>query len=173
MPNPMYKHQMPTEVLKDEIAEMKRQLAAGEASDGFHTHAELYDHRRVLTLHAVHAWLAAGYTVVKSWKHSDGELCFGGGWFIIVAILPNKTQVSYHYQAEHWDLFDIPNVLTPPEYDGHTPEDVVSRLSSVSYAFANDMDELRRDSAKLNALEAMGVDNWEGYEIALEEMEDD
>jgi hypothetical protein len=173
MPNPMYKHQMPTEVLKDEIAEMKRQLAAGDASDGHHTHNELYAHRRMLTLHAVHAWLAAGYPVVKSWKHSDGEPCFGGGWFIIVAILPLKTQVSYHYQAEHWDLFDIPEAQTPPEYDGHTPEEVVSRLSSTSYAFADDMTALSRDSAKLNSLYAWGVDNWVGYEDAMEDVDKD
>jgi hypothetical protein len=144
-------------------------LKRGEMSDGFHTHNDLYAHRRMLTLHAVHAWLAAGYKVVKSRKHSDGELCFGGGWFIIVAMLPMSTQVSYHYQEEHWDLFDIPEVDTPPEYDGHSAEEVVTRLGSVSYIVADDLTGLRRDSEKLNALEAWGVDNWPGYEDAMEE----
>jgi len=170
MPNPMYKHQMPTEKLKDELAELKQKLADGEASDGYHTHNELYAHRMMLTLHVVHAWRAAGYTVVKSWNHSDGTPAFGGGWFIIVAQLPMQSQVSYHYQAEHWDLFNIPEVHTPPKYDGHTPDDVVTRLSRTSYLFADEMTDLSSDSETLQALYAGGVDNWEGYESSLKEM---
>jgi hypothetical protein len=155
------------------LTDFMAKLGEGEMTDGYHTHNELYAHRRLLTLHAVHAWLAAGYQVVKSWKHSDGKLCFGGGWFIIVANLPIQGQVSYHYQAEHWDLFDIPTADTPPEYDGHEPMDVLNRLNASSSRFADDMTGLRRDSDILNALYAGGVDNWQGYEIALEEMEND
>lgn len=153
------------------IEVLTKALQDGELSDGYHTHNELYEHRMMLSLHAVHAWLAAGYPVVKSWRHSDGELCFGGGWFIVVAKLPLQGQVSYHYQEEHWGLFDIPEAETPPEYDGHTPADVTHRLKASSYIFADNMAELRQDSAKLNALYAGGVDNWEGYELSLEEME--
>jgi hypothetical protein len=32
MPNPMYKHPMPTEVLKDQIADLKQQLADANAT---------------------------------------------------------------------------------------------------------------------------------------------
>lgn len=31
-------------------------------------------------------------------------------------------------------------------------------------------DSLRHDSAVLQALQAAGVDNWEGYEMAMEEI---
>lgn len=31
-----------------------------------------------------------------------------------------------------------------------------------------DLEELREDSAKLSALEAAGVDNWSGYDYAME-----
>lgn len=154
-----------------ELKELRRKLSEGELSDGYHTHNELYAHRRLLTLHAVHAWLAAGYQVVKSWNHSDGQPAFGGGWFIIVAQLPGKLQVSYHYEEEHWNLFDIPEADNAPEYDGHSADDVVSRLSHSSYEYADDMTALGRDSAILNALYAGGVDNWEGYELSLEEMD--
>lgn len=102
-------------------------LEAGEVSDGYHTHRELYEYRMLYNAHAVRGWLAAGIPVVKSWKHSDGEPCFGGGWFVVVATLPTG-QVSNHYAAEHWHLFDVPEVDLPPEYDGHTPADAAERL---------------------------------------------
>lgn len=69
------------------------------------------------------------YNVQKSWRHSDGELCFGGGWFIIVAELPTG-QISNHYKAEYWDLAKVPTVKQINiEYDGHTTEDVLNRLT--------------------------------------------
>lgn len=67
---------------------------------------------------------------VKSWRHSDGELCFGGGWFIVCMALPNIGQVSNHYQARDWDMFRIPEVTCAPEWDGHTSKDVICRLRS-------------------------------------------
>lgn len=100
---------------------------AGHISDGYHTFDELYEYRMLYNAHAATGWLAAGFPVVKSWRHSDGELCFGGGWFIVTAELPSG-QVSNHYAAEHWGLFDVPEVGLPPAYDGHTPQDVAHRL---------------------------------------------
>lgn len=109
------------------IAQLVRDLDAGEASDGYHTHNELYEYRMLYNAHAAHGWHAAGIPVVKSWRHSDGEQCFGGGWFIVTATLPTG-QVSNHYEAEHWDLFQVPAVDLPPEYDGHTPAVAAERL---------------------------------------------
>lgn len=78
--------------------------------------------------HAAKEWARHGtYQVVKSRLHSDGELCFGGGWFIVVASLPGG-QVSNHYKDEFWDLFDVPDVPLAPEYDGHTPSIAAQRL---------------------------------------------
>ncbi|WP_029292241.1 hypothetical protein [Cellulomonas sp. HZM] len=95
--------------------------------DEHHTMDELYEYRMLYNAHAAHGWLAAGVPVVKSWQHSDGEPCFGGGWFIVVATLPTG-QVSNHYAAEFWDLFTVPAVDLPPEYDGHTPQVAAGRL---------------------------------------------
>ncbi len=100
---------------------------SGSTSDGYHTFDELYEYRMLYNAHAAHGWLAAGIPVVKSWRHSDGEACFGGGWFIVTATLPSG-QVSNHYKAEHWGLFKVPEVDLPPEYDGHTPHDAAMRL---------------------------------------------
>lgn len=113
-----------------ELDALKAAVKAGTATDGYHTHNELYDYRRLYHAHAARGWLAQGIPVVKSWRHSDGELCFGGGWFIVSAQLPTG-QVTNHYEAEHWDLFAVPEVETPPTYDGHTPAEVAVRLEAM------------------------------------------
>lgn len=95
--------------------------------DEHHTMAEVYDYRMLYNAHAAAGWWALGIPVVKSWHHSDGEPCFGGGWFIVTATLPTG-QVSNHYRAEFWDLFAVPGVDLPPEYDGHTPQVAADRL---------------------------------------------
>jgi hypothetical protein len=66
--------------------------------------------------------------VHKSWKHHDGELCFGGGWFIVCAMLPTG-QISNHYPIKDWDLFQIPETEKALfKFDGHTGQDVIDRL---------------------------------------------
>jgi len=102
-------------------------------SDGHHTFAELYDYRMLYNAHAARGWLSVGIPVVKSRRHSDGEACFGGGWFIVTATLPTG-QVSNHYRDEFWDLFDVPEADLPPEWDGHTPQDAADRLRAVLVA---------------------------------------
>lgn len=104
----------------------------GSTSDGYHTFDELYEFR--MLYHAAFVKALPKYqgrsltpTTVKSWKHSDGEPCFGGGWFIVVTTLPTG-QISNHYEEQFWDLFQVPEVDLPPEFDGHTPHDVLRRL---------------------------------------------
>lgn len=95
-------------------------------ADEHHTMAELYDYRMVYN--AFTAMYFADYgKAIKSWKHFDGELCFGGGWFIVCVSTP-KGWVTNHYKEEYWDLFDIPEEETGPEWDGHTPEIALWRL---------------------------------------------
>lgn len=130
----------------------------GEYSDGYHTFNELYEFRKIYNAALFNEWaedclktramfggienphpeikqvlknLKPKYDVHKSWKHHDGELCFGGGWFIVVAVLP-MGQISNHYKAEDWDLFKIPEVdKAKYEFDGHTSQDVVNRIKSL------------------------------------------
>lgn len=100
----------------------------GTYSDGFHTYNELYEFRKLYNA-ALFNVLADknDCEIVKSYKHSDGELCFGGGWFIVTATLPTG-QVSNHYKNEDWDLFKCEEVETAPVWDGHTATDVLTRL---------------------------------------------
>lgn len=116
-----------------EAAQGAAPAVSGSTSDGHHTFDELYEYRMLYNAHAAHGWLAAGIPVVKSWRHSDGEECFGGGWFIVTATLPSG-QVSNHYKAEHWELFTVPEVDLPPEYDGHTPQVAAERLRAAQGA---------------------------------------
>lgn len=118
----------------------------GNYSDGYHTFNELYEFRKLYNAALFNEWAAhlttgdgygqalfnaPKYDVHKSWKHSDGELCFGGGWFIVVAVLPTG-QISNHYEAKDWDLFKIPIVEKAKyQFDGHTSQDVLKRLTDI------------------------------------------
>jgi hypothetical protein len=121
----------------------------GEISDGYHTFNELYEFRKMYNAALFNSWgkqlesipgefdelgmnpLRAKYDVHKSIRHSDGVECFGGGWFIVMAILPGG-QISNHYKMEDWDLFQIPEVeIVKYPYDGHSAQDVLDRLKEV------------------------------------------
>ena len=92
------------------------------------TNQELYDFRLVLNALLFNEWAENGkYEVYKSKRHSDGELCFDGEWFVVVAILPSG-QVTNHYHLKYWDYFKIPSYeKVKDEFDGHTSTDVLIR----------------------------------------------
>lgn len=128
-------------------------------SDGYHTFGELYEFCKMYNAALFNEWAKdyngrlepykdaditklhpeiqvllknskPKYDVHKSWEHHDGELCFGGGWFIVVAMLPTG-QISNHYKSQDWDLFKIPEVEKAKyPFDGHTPLDVLGRLNN-------------------------------------------
>ena len=101
----------------------------GEVSDGYHTFNELYDYRMIYNalwfneLSKTHP----EYDVHKAKRHRGGELCFGGGWFIVMCELPTG-QISNHYELKYWDLFDIPEKEKSNLWDGHTPHDAYERM---------------------------------------------
>ena len=131
-----------------------------ELSDGYHTYDELYEFRKMYNALLFNEWaiiyyevlktygdmdvktlppeiqkflntIKPKYNVHKSWKHNDGELCFGGGWFIVSAMLPTGL-ISNHYKEEDWDLFKVPEVEKALyEFDGHTSKEVLKRLKAL------------------------------------------
>lgn len=108
----------------------------GNYSDGYHTFNELYEFRKMFNAALFNEWHKQNnlFQVHKSIRHSDGEYCFGGGWFIVVAVLPTG-QISNHYEIKDWDLFKIPaKDRAMFEFDGHTPSDVLERLKKLSDA---------------------------------------
>lgn len=105
-----------TEQLKKENEQLKE------------TNQELYDFRLVLNALLFNEWAETGkYEVYKSKRHHDGEPCFDGEWFIVVAILPSG-QVTNHYHIKYWDYFKIPSYeRVKDEFDGHTSSVVLLR----------------------------------------------
>ena len=97
----------------------------GEISDGYHTFNELYYYR--MLYNAAFFNLLPKEWVHKSKRHHDGEECFGGGWFIVMANLPTG-QISNHYELKYWELFHIPKKDVADEWDGHTPKEAAERL---------------------------------------------
>lgn len=97
----------------------------GEISDGYHTFNELYNYR--MLYNASFFNLLPKEWVHKSKKHHNGEECFGGGWFIVMANLPTG-QISNHYELKDWDLFHIQEKEVADEWDGHTPQEAAERL---------------------------------------------
>lgn len=76
-------------------------VTPGMVSDGYHTFDELYEHRiqlfLVLLAVAARRFLNIGW----SKRHSDGELCFGGGWVLAWIELPSGLQIRYHIKESY------------------------------------------------------------------------
>lgn len=94
-------------------------IDVSEISDGYHTFADLYEQRLILSAALAkdnpYAW--------KSKLHSDGTEPFGGGWFVMGWKTENG-QYTYHYELKDWDLFYCKEIQKAPEWDGHTSNDV-------------------------------------------------
>lgn len=103
------------------------QIDIGEVSDGFHTFNSLYHQRLILFAALCNTFKDVSW---KSKKHSDGEVPFGGGWFVVGIDTP-EGQYTYHYELKDWDLFKCKELEKAPEWDGHTDQDV-ERLLSLS-----------------------------------------
>lgn len=93
-------------------------------SDGYHTFADLYEQRLILSSALAknnpHAW--------KSKRHDDGSVPFGGGWFIM-GFDTDEGCYTYHYELKDWDLFQCEELDKGKPWDGHTSKDVRRLLS--------------------------------------------
>lgn len=94
-------------------------------SDGYHTFDELYFHRMILFSVVCNTYKPLAW---KSWHHADGSMFED---YFIAGIATPEGNYSYHYNKEHWDLFNVKELDTAPEWDGHKPEDVTRLLSLV------------------------------------------
>ena len=102
------------------------QPITGDTSDGYHTSNELYDHRAKLFSVIVRCFKDRAW---KSKLHHDGTMCEG---MFIVGIETPQGQATYHYDIDpYWDMFDCKELDRAPEWDGHTPEQAISRIASL------------------------------------------
>ena len=121
------------EALDEELQELRGRKVDENTSDGYHTFKELYRYRLLYNAALFNAWGLRGFhDVHKSKRHSDGELAFDGGWFVVVADLPTDDdspgQITNHYEMADWDLFHVPVRERAAKWDGHTPANVAERL---------------------------------------------
>ena len=113
--------------LADRLADLiEPQPITGDTSDGYHTFDELYDHRAKLFSVIVRCFKDRAW---KSKLHHDGTMYEG---MFIVGVETPQGQATYHYDIDpYWDIFDCKELVRAPEWDGHTPEQAISRIASL------------------------------------------
>ena len=113
---------------EEAICEVAKVNSIGEVSDGFHTFNGLYEQRMILFAALVKAYKDKAW---KSYRHEDGEYCFGGGWFIVGIDTPEGSY-TYHYENKYWDMFDCMDLPRGKHWDGHTEADAETRRMSLN-----------------------------------------
>lgn len=110
-------------------------IDVGKLSDGYHSFDDLYRHRHALFI-ALCKQIEYDFTqpshnhVWRSKKHSDGGSL--DGFFIMGIGDTPKKMVTYHIPVEYWKETEFANTLeAAPAWDGHTPEDVLKRLTAL------------------------------------------
>jgi len=99
-----------------------------EVSDGYHTMDELYEHRITLFIALCKQYTrATGFRPWRSKLHADGSSF--EGWFILGLMDEPGKQITYHLPLSKWDDVAFADTRDKaPEFDGHTPDDVIKRL---------------------------------------------
>lgn len=106
-----------------------------DISDGYHTFEELYDHRSLLFIFLCKTLTETKwnkYKCVFSMKHNDGTM-YDNMFIINVTELITGLQISYHLEDKYLYIVKrsgIEEVEYAPEFDGHTPDDVLLRLTT-------------------------------------------
>ena len=107
-----------------------------QVSDGYHTIAELYDHRVTLWIKFCQEFsnrLAPPEWEKVVWRsklHSDGTEF--EGWFVLGMFKESGKQMTYHLPNSRWDDTSFADTLDKaPEWDGHTSADVLERLKTL------------------------------------------
>lgn len=100
-------------------------------SDGYHTFGELYDHRITLFITLCRQLISPfNRYFPKVWRsklHADGKGF--PRWFILGINEKPGEQITYHIPMDRWDECLFATYLErAPEWDGHTPQDVIERL---------------------------------------------
>lgn len=98
----------------------------GNTSDGYHTFNELYHHRAILFSVICNIYKEISW---RSKKHHDGTMY--DNMFIVGIETPNG-QATYHYDIDpYWDIFDVKELEYAPEWDGHSSDEAIQRISSL------------------------------------------
>jgi hypothetical protein len=115
------------------INSLIKSLLNGETndiSDGYHTFAQLYEHRIILFISLCKILPLNTLFVWRSKLHSDGSNF--DGWFVLGMGKEKGKQITYHLPISKWNDCDFAETLEKaPDFDGHTSQDVLTRLQSL------------------------------------------
>ena len=108
-------------------------------SDGYHTFKELYEHRIALFVALCKEIKGKPYgypievhrtPVWRSKLHFDGSNY--PDWFVMGIHTEKGKQITYHLPLRLWDETDFATTYEKaPEWDGHTPDDVIKRIKKL------------------------------------------
>lgn len=115
-------------LLQAVVAELTAKVN-GDTSDGYHTFNELYHHRAVLFSVICNTYRDRAW---KSLQHHDPSQPMYNGMFIVGIETP-EGQATYHYDIDpYWDMFDVRVLDRAPEWDGHTPDEAIRRIGTIT-----------------------------------------
>ena len=107
-----------------------------DASDGYHTFTELYEHRVVLFIalcRFIHSITTDQGHILDVWRsklHSDGSSY--DGWFVLGIGRKKGEQITYHLPMSKWNETSFAQTRKKAfRFDGHTSFDVLKRLKSL------------------------------------------
>lgn len=123
--------------INEMIAKLPSMEEANKVSDGYHTFGEVYQHRVTLYLLLCKVLQKQRYCVWRSKLHDD-KSCIEG-YFLLGINTKEGEQITYHIKNQHWDSTGFADTFdVAPEFDGHTSQDVVTRLFNIFEAEKND-----------------------------------
>ena len=114
--------------------------STGKISDGFHTFDDLYEHRVALFIALCKVYAETDFSewgrecpdVWRSRNHHSGGSPMYDGWFVMGIGKKKGQQISYHIPVSEWENTNFAQTLkNAPEWDGHTPEDVIERIKNL------------------------------------------
>ena len=111
-----------------------------QVSDGYHTMDELYEHRTSLFIALCRQISRMAGRLTKEYKskfvvwrsksHFDDTVF--DGWYILGIGKEEGKQITYHLPLARWEETVFAETLErAPEWDGHSPADVLERLKNI------------------------------------------
>lgn len=105
----------------------------GIISDGYHTFDDL--------AHRIALWKALCRTMA-AFHHRSDDMCWRSrlhsdgtgfpGWFVLGMNYEKGQQITYHLPEREWDNCDFARELDQaPEFDGHSPAEVIERINAL------------------------------------------
>lgn len=127
------------EFVSDDKALVVEVADLSQVSDGYHTIAELYDHRITLyialcrMIEFFYGEMDQSHAPLRVWRskfHDDGSPAYEG-WFVLGIGEDPGEIITYHIPLSRWSETDFAPEIERAHFDGHTSNDVLERLKTL------------------------------------------